>query len=181
MYSMATRFFIAYMIKGFALIFSHEGENMSHKVYKPLPYRIILNVVLGLFVAGVASVIITILFFKNNSIIWFSIFAILIYVVYLYLVIFSNMMDIEVTENELVLKRKGKEERFPFSEYTFSAEIQTTGNTSTERTLWANRADGTREAIDCELIGGTQFEALMEDLGITGDNVSVTKLETKHE
>ena len=111
MYSMATRFFIAYMIKGFALIFSHEGENMSHKVYKPLPYRIILNVVLGLFVAGVASVIITILFFKNNSIIWFSIFAILIYVVYLYLVIFSNMMDIEVTKNELVLKRKGKEER----------------------------------------------------------------------
>ena len=153
---------------------------MATKVYKPLLYRIILNVVLGLFGAGVGSAIITAIFFKSHSIIWFFVFAIAIYVGYLYLVVISNMMNIEVTENELVLKKKKKEEHFPFSEYTFSAEICTTRNTSTERTLWANKADGTREAIDCELIGGIQFEALMEDLGITGDNASVTKLETEH-
>ena len=154
---------------------------MATKVYKPLLYRIILNVVLGLFGAGVGSAIITAIFFKNHSIIWFFVFAIAIYVGYLYLVVFSNMMNIEVTDTELVLKKKGKEEKFPFSEYTFSAEICTTRNTSTERTLWANKADGTREAIDCELIGGTQFEALIEDLGMTGDNATVTKLETKTE
>ena len=158
---------------------------MATKIYKPLLYRIILNVVLGLFGAGVGSAIITAIFFKNHSIIWFFVFAIAIYVGYLYLVVISNMMNIEVTENELVLKKKKKEGHFPFSEYTFSAEICTTRNTSTEntsteRTLWANKADGTREAIDCELIGGIQFEALMEDLGITGDNASVTKLETEH-
>lgn len=162
---------------------------MATKVYKPLLYRIILNAVLGLFGAGVGSAIITAIFFKNHSIIWFFVFAIAIYVGYLYLVVFSNMMSIEVTENELVLKKKKKEEHFPFSEYSFSAEIRTTRNTSTERTLWANtertlwanKADGTREAIDCELIGGTQFEALIEDLGMTGDNATVTKLETKTE
>ena len=153
---------------------------MATKIYKPLLYRIILNVVLGLFGAGVGSAIITAIFFKSHSIIWFFVFAIAIYVGSLYLVVISNMMNIEVTENELVLKKKKKEEHFPFSEYTFSAEICTTRNTSTERTLWANKADGTREAIDCELIGGIQFEALMEDLGITGDNASVTKHETEH-
>lgn len=153
---------------------------MATKVYKPLLYRIILNVVLGLFGAGVGSAIVTAIFFKNHSIIWFFVFAIAIYVGYLYLVVFSNMMNIEVTENELILRKRKKEERFPFSEYTFSAEIHTSRNTSTERTLWANRADGSRESIDCELIGGTQFEALMEDLGIMGDNASVTKLETEH-
>ena len=153
---------------------------MATKVYKPLLYRIILNVVLGLFGAGVGSAIITAIFFKNHSIIWFFVFAIAIYVGYLYLVVFSNMMNIEVTENELILRKRNKEEHFPFSEYSFSAEIHTSRNTSTERTLWANRADGSRESIDCELIGGTQFEALMEDLGITGDNASVTKLETEH-
>ena len=154
---------------------------MANKVYKPLLYRIILNVVLGLFGAGVGSAIITAIFFKSHSIIWFFVFAIAIYVGYLYLVVISNMMNIEVTDTELVLKRKRKEEHFPFSEYSFSAEIRTSRNSSTERTLWANKADGTRESIDCELIGGTQFEALMEDLGITGDDVPVTKLETKIE
>ena len=154
---------------------------MATKIYKPLLYRIILNVVLGLFGAGVGSAIITAIFFKSHSIIWFFVFAIAIYVGYLYLVVISNMMNIEVTDTELVLKRKRKEEHFPFSEYSFSAEIRTSRNTSTERTLWANKADGTRESIDCELIGGTQFEALMEDLGITGDDVPVTKLETKIE
>ena len=154
---------------------------MATKVYKPLLYRIILNVVLGLFGAGVGSAIVTAIFFKNHSIIWFFVFAIAIYVGYLYLVVISNMMNIEVTETELVLRRKRKEEHFPFSEYSFSAEIRTSRNSSTERTLWANKADGTRESIDCELIGGTQFEALMEDLGITGDDVPVTKLETKIE
>lgn len=154
---------------------------MATKIYKPLLYRIILNVVLGLFGAGVGSAIITAIFFKSHSIIWFFVFAIAIYVGYLYLVVISNMMNIEVTETELVLRRKRKEEHFPFSEYSFSAEIRTSRNSSTERTLWANKADGTRESIDCELIGGTQFEALMEDLGITGDDVPVTKLETKIE
>jgi len=154
---------------------------MATKIYKPLLYRIILNVVLGLFGAGVGSAIITAIFFKSHSIIWFFVFAVLIYIAYIYLVIISNMMNIEVTETELVLRRKRKEEHFPFSEYSFSAEIRTSRNSSTERTLWANKADGTRESIDCELIGGTQFEALMEDLGITGDDVPVTKLETKIE
>lgn len=154
---------------------------MATKIYKPLLYRIILNVVLGLFGAGVGSAIITAIFFKSHSIIWFFVFAIAIYVGYLYLVVISNMMNIEVTDTELVLKRKRREEHFPFSEYSFSAEIRTSRNSSTERTLWANKADGTRESIDCELIGGTQFEALMEDLGITGDDVPVTKLETKIE
>ena len=154
---------------------------MATKVYKPLLYRIILNVVLGLFAAGVGSAIITVIFFKNHSAIWFFVFAIVIYISYLYLVVISNMMNIEVTDTELILKRKGKEEKFPFSEYSFSAEIRTTRNTSTERTLWANKADGTRESIDCELIGGTQFESLMEDLGITGDDATVTKLKTEHE
>ena len=153
---------------------------MANKVYKPLLYRIILNVVLGLFGAGVGSAIITAIFFKSHSIIWFFVFAIAIYVGYLYLVVFSNMMNIEVTDTELILKKKGKEEKFPFSEYSFSAEIVTSRN-STERTLWANKADGSRESIDCELIGGTQFESLMEDLGITGDSATVTKLETKTE
>ena len=136
---------------------------------------------LGIFAAVVGSLIITALFFKDSSVIWFFVFAVLIYIAYIYLVIISNMMNIEVTDTELVLKRKRKEEHFPFSEYSFSAEIRTSRNTSTERTLWANKADGTRESIDCELIGGTQFEALMEDLGITGDDVPVTKLETKIE
>ena len=154
---------------------------MATKIYKPRLYRIILNIVLGIFAAVVGSLIITALFFKDSSVIWFFVFAVLIYVAYIYLVIISNMMNIEVTDTELVLRRKRKEEHFPFSEYSFSAEIRTSRNSSTERTLWANKADGTRESIDCELIGGTQFEALMEDLGITGDDVPVTKLETKIE
>ena len=108
---------------------------MATKVYKPLLYRIILNVVLGLFGAGVGSAIVTAIFFKNHSIIWFFVFAIAIYVGYLYLVVFSNMMNIEVTENELILRKRNKEEHFPFSEYTFSAEIHTSRITSTERTL----------------------------------------------
>lgn len=151
---------------------------MATKVYKPLLYRIILNFVLGLFGAALVSVIVMSLFFKNSSSIWFFILTAVLYAGYLYLVVFSNMMNIEVTDTELVLKKKGKEERFPFSEYSFSAEIVTSRN-STERTLWANKADGSRESIDCELIGGTQFESLMEDLGITGDSATVTKLETK--
>ena len=151
---------------------------MATKVYKPLLYRIILNFVSGLVGATLVSVIIVALFFKNSSSIWFFVLMAVFYVVYLYLVVFSNMMSIEVTENELILRKRSKEEHFPFSEYSFSAEIHTSRN-STERTLWANKADGSRESIDCELIGGTQFESLMEDLGITGDSATVTKLETK--
>ena len=151
---------------------------MTHRVYKPLLHRILLNIVLGIFGAGVGSLIITAIFFKNSSVVWFFVFAVAIYLVYLYLVVFSNMMSIEVTENELILRKRNKEEHFPFTEYSFSAEIHSSRN-STERTLWANKADGSRESIDCELIGGTQFESLIEDLGMTGDSATVTKLETK--
>lgn len=153
---------------------------MATKVYKPLLYRILLNIVLGFFVAGFVSFIIVSLFFKNSSSIWFFVLMIVLYAGYLYLVVFSNMMNIEVTETELILRKKGKVEKFPFSEYSFSAEVHSSRN-STERTLWANKADGSRKAIDCELIGGTQFESLIEDLGLTGDNATVTKLETKTE
>ena len=151
-----------------------------NKVYKPALYRIILNCITGIFVAGLPSVIITALFIKTNQVLYSILMAVAFYVIYILLVVFQDMIRIEVTDNELIVKKRGKEQRFILEQTSFRARSINAGRSDSHYELYAIMQDENEVLIDCELIGGRQFECLMEDLKIIGDDSEVTKIETKN-
>lgn len=152
---------------------------MASNIYKPRLYRIVANLVIGLFFAGFGSFIIVMFFFRQNPIPFFILFFVIIYVLDLWLIVFSNMIVLEVTDDSLVVKRKGKKMVYSFTDTSFRATIKNQGQSDSSYELYAILKDGREELIDCELIGGSQFDSLLCDLKIIGDEAEVNKLDTE--
>ncbi len=147
---------------------------MDEKIYKTSIVRVIWNAFLGLFGAGLAWFIAQIWLNSTQSII----IGVVIYLLYLWLVIFNNMITLTIKDNTLFYKKGSKVKQFGIDDHHFAAYTKT-DNVDSEFYISVFDQSNNQTIIDCELIGGKQFEQLLEDLKITGDNQKIAKLETK--
>ena len=85
------------------------------------------------------------------------------------------MIVIETDGNTLTIKKGKKIDTYSISATAIRAKTVSSGG-DTECSLYLTRPGENEELIDCELIGITQFEKLLEDLGLNRD--SITKLTT---
>ncbi len=145
------------------------------KEYGVRVYRIVLNLVMGLFAAGLV-------FFIANG--WLLstlnslLAAVVLYLLYIWLVIINNMMKVTVTDSELIIKRGRKTQTFEIATSSFKAVENTSGG-ETSCELIITEANGNQSYIDFELIGVKQFEAMLDDLGFNDAANTVQKVETK--
>ncbi len=145
------------------------------KEYGVKVYRILLNLFWGLAGAGLVFFVLNgwLLSTMNSFLV-----AVAIYLLYIWLVIFNNMMKVIVTGKELIIKKGSKTQTFDIETSGFKAiENSSGGETSCE--LVVTEANGNQSYIDFELIGVKQFESLLDDLGFNGDRDEVQKVETK--
>ena len=146
--------------------------------YKARIYRILVNIAMGLAVAAVISAVAG--FFISSNIIRALIF-IAVLAGYVWLVIIGNLITIEVDEKTLTVKKGKKTDVYDLATTVVRAELVTTtygrsrAGSDTSCTLYLTRQGEQEVSVDCELIGVSQFNELLGNLGITGD--TVTKLE----
>lgn len=142
-------------------------------VYKTRPHRVLVNLVFGaaaaLFVAFIASIWL-------KGFVWFLLISLAVFAGYVWLVIIDNMIVIETDGDSLTIKKGKKIDTYSISATAIRAKTVSSGG-DTECSLYLTRQGENEELIDCELIGITQFEKLLSDLGIDRD--SVTKLSTE--
>ena len=146
---------------------------MKH-VYKTRLYRILLNVVFGCAAAVFVTIIASI--WLDSVMIRAAIFA-AFFALYIWLVIIGNMIVIEVDDTTLTVKKGKKTDSYPLETTAIRAKTVTSSG-DTECTLYLTRQGEKEEDVNCELIGIGQFEELLQDLGIGGQD-SVTKLNTE--
>lgn len=92
------------------------------KTYTSKPYRIILNLVYGIFAAGVVGILVG---YLSDKVSYATVAAILIFLAYLWLVIIKNLITITISKTYLIVK-KGKEERyFELAQCNFRAKTIT--------------------------------------------------------
>ena len=142
-------------------------------VYKTRPHRVLVNLVFGagaaLFVTFIASI------WLKSSVLLLLI-ALATFAGDIWLVIIDNMIVIETDGDSLTIKKGKKIDTYSISATAIRAKTVSSGG-DTECSLYLTRQGENEELIDCELIGITQFEKLLSDLGIDRD--SVTKLSTE--
>ena len=144
------------------------------KRYKSRLYRILLLLVYGTFATAFVGVLVNHFFGQRYALGATIIFALL----YLWLGIIDCYIQIIVRDGKLIVVKGKKKREFIIDECSFKAKTSTSsGETSCHLTV----IDGQGEShdIDCELIGIGQFNHLLEDLGIVGENAKAQKLETK--
>lgn len=139
------------------------------KIYKSKWYKVLINIILGVFAAFTAFIISGFFFELKYAIL----IAAVVFVFFVWAVILDNIMEIQVTEDKLVVKSGRKRKEFYLPECSIKAEIDN-GSPS----LYIKTADGKSEYIDCELVGLSNFECLLDDLKVTGDKAQAIKLET---
>ncbi len=144
------------------------------KVYKTSTVRVIWNAVLGLFSGALAWFIAGFWLDMTQSIL----VGVGIYILFLILVVFGNMITLIVKDNKLIYKKGRKVREFDIDKSSFHARTTTDGMDK-QYEITVTDENNNRFFIDCELIGGRQFGQLLDDLKITGDDQKITKLETK--
>ena len=139
-------------------------------VYKTRPHRVLVNLVFGagaaLFVTFIASI------WLKSSVLLLLI-PLATFAGDIWLVIIDNMIVIETDGDSLTIKKGKKIDTYSISATAIRAKTVSSGG-DTECSLYLTRQGENEELIDCELIGITQLEKLLSDLGIDRD--SVTKL-----
>ena len=143
-------------------------------VYKTRPHRVLVNLIFGvgaaLFVTFIASIWL-------RNFVWLLLIALAVFVGYIWLVIIDNIIVIETDGNTLTIKKGKHIDTYSIPSTAIRAKtVRSSGDT--ECSLYLTRPGEQEALIDCELIGITQFEKLLEDLGLNRD--SVTKLSTEN-
>ena len=141
-------------------------------VYKARPHRVLVNLIFGaaaaIFVAFIASIWL-------KGLLWGLLIFLAVFAGYIWLVIIGNMIVIETDGDILTIKKGNTIDTYSISTTAIRAKTVSSGG-DTECSLYLTRQGEDEVSIDCELIGITQFEKLLDDLGINRD--SVTKLNT---
>lgn len=147
---------------------------MNISTYRPKAYRIVLNLFYGIGASIVAYFIAGIWLNPLGC----TLVAIAIALLYGWLVIWNNMIEIRVDQGILHVRQGKKTRSFNIDECSFEARTRTSSG-DTECRLTITDINGQVDFVDCELIGVNQFMALIEDLKIIGDDAPVQTLETK--
>ena len=157
-------------------MFLFLGVYMKH-TYKTRIYRVLVNAAMGLALALIVGFIAG--FFIPSNIVRALVF-IAVLAGYVWLVIIT----IEVDDKTLTIKKGKKTDVYDIATTAIRAKIVTStyGRSSvgsdTECSLYLTRQGEDEVLVDCELIGISHFNELLENLGITGD--SVAKLDTEN-
>lgn len=87
-----------------------------------------------------------------------------------YLVIYQNIITVEVGDGIMTVSRFGKRQHeFELAGCSLRANIRTTSDstgTDSDCTLTVIREDGDETHIDCTMMGADRFYELLEDLGL---------------
>ena len=144
------------------------------KTYKVRPHRVLVNLVFGICASLVVWVV---------SGIWLEepytyAAGAGLFVLYCLLVLWGNLISIHVSGNTLTVKKRGKLlHSFQIDQCSFHAYTKSSGGDN-ECSLYVATPDGNETHIDCELIGVTNFNRLLGDLGVIGEKATATKINT---
>ena len=141
------------------------------KRYKPRLFKTVISLITGLFAVLFIGFILS-RFIVDTT--YGVIILALIYLFFAYSTILQNKITIIVDNDKLILEKGKKEEVFPFNEYEFSY-YEVNGSKS----LIVTDEAGKQEEIDCDLLSYKDYESLLEDLCLIGDNQRVIKIKTK--
>lgn len=150
------------------------NDKQIKKTYKPKLYRIILNVIYSILGVIVLFYLLTYFISNINIIVMISL---LFLVSYYKVVIYNTYVTICIDDNKLIYKNKNKIKSYDIDKCKFSAKIVTT-NGDSECVLNIIDENGNIDYIDCELIGYSQFNNLLNDLKIIGDEANPIKIKT---
>lgn len=151
-----------------------DSRDQVKKIYKPTIYRIILNVIYSFF--GVILLFYLLTYFINNINVVILI-SLIFLICYYKIVIYDTYIIICIDDDKLIYKKRNKTKYYDINKCQFSAKIvNTTGDS--ECVLYITDESGNFNSIDCELIGYSQFNNLLNDLKIIGDEARPIKIKT---
>lgn len=151
-----------------------DSRDQVKKIYKPTIYRIILNVIYSFF--GVILLFYLLTYFINNINVVILI-SLIFLICYYKIVIYDTYIIICIDDDKLIYKKRNKTKYYDINKCQFSAKIvNTTGDSGC--VLYITDESGNFNSIDCELIGYSQFNNLLNDLKIIGDEARPIKIKT---
>ena len=139
--------------------------------YIPRLFKTVISLITGLFAVLFIGFILS-RFIADTT--YGIIILALIYLFFAYSTILQNKITIIIDSDKLILQNGKKEQFFPFNEYEFSY-YEVNGSKS----LIVTDEAGKQEEIDCDLLSHKDYESLLEDLCLIGDNQRVIKIKTK--
>lgn len=132
----------------------------TEHIYRPTAFRILLNILLSILLT-VTAMWVTSLWFSIPIV--FLMGALTVLLDY-YLAIADCFFRIHITNREVVIRNKGKEQyRFLRAECSFEKAMSDT-YIDESCMLMVVDADGKRTDIDCALIGTANFKKLLYEL-----------------
>lgn len=152
-----------------------HNDSQIKKIYKPKVYRIILNIIYSILGVGVLFYFLTYFISNLNIIILISLIFL---ICYYKVVIYNTYITIIIDNNKLIYKKRNKTKFYDINKCQFNAKVVTT-NGDSECVLNIIDEEGNMDYIDCELIGYSQFNNLLNDLKIIGDEAKPIKIKTK--
>lgn len=166
------KLYIIWVLK--ELLCLKDSRDQVKKIYKPTIYRIILNVIYSFF--GVILLFYLLTYFINNINVVILI-SLIFLICYYKIVIYDTYIIICIDDDKLIYKKRNKTKYYDINKCQFSAKIvNTTGDS--ECVLYITDESGNFNSIDCELIGYSQFNNLLNDLKIIGDEARPIKIKT---
>lgn len=166
------KLYIIWVLK--ELLCLKDSRDQVKKIYKPTIYRIILNVIYSFF--GVILLFYLLTYFINNINVVILI-SLIFLICYYKIVIYDTYIIICIDDDKLIYKKRNKTKYYDINKCQFSAKIvNTTGDSGC--VLYITDESGNFNSIDCELIGYSQFNNLLNDLKIIGDEARPIKIKT---
>lgn len=143
-------------------------------IYRARIYRIILNCIYSLAAAIIAAFVAH--FFSKSNVVGIATFV-LVLAGFCWAIVWCNIITITIDEKNLTVKKGQKLTVFNREQTSFRAKVVTSRG-DTECMLYAKDSSGIETMIDCDLIGMSRFEDMLEKLGLVGEGSEVTKLDT---
>ena len=166
------KLYIIWVLK--ELLCLKDSRDQVKKIYKPTIYRIILNVIYSFF--GVILLFYLLTYFINNINVVILI-SLIFLICYYKIVIYDTYIIICIDDDKLIYKKRNKTKYYDINKCQFSAKIVNTAGDS-GCVLYITDESGNFNSIDCELIGYSQFNNLLNDLKIIGDEARPIKIKT---
>lgn len=144
-------------------------------VYKTRAFRVVMNIVYGLFFAFVVGIL-TVYFTENE--LYGMVAAGAALLLYLLMVVVGNTLTITVNGNTMTVKKGKKTTTYELDQCSIGF-VKSYDSVSTDYTLKIKKPNGDIDHIDCDVLGGAQFNQLLKDIGMDEAQSRATKLETK--
>lgn len=144
-------------------------------VYKTSVFRVVTNILYGVFFAFLVGFLTT--YFTQTEI-YGLVAAVAALLIYLLLVVVGNTLTVTVNGRTLTVTKGKKTKTYQLDQCRIGFQKSYDG-VGTDYKLKVEQQNGEVDYIDCDVLGGMQFNRLLEDIGIGEFQNQATKLETK--